>query len=106
MSPAGRSGNASVARASAATVPVTQTSTTGGRRQRCVLRARANGLAPLASTFAALRWDRCRCHPLGHPRRRRGQSIHCPGIGTSGSDSQIDRGRRMTVNATLRSCAR
>jgi hypothetical protein len=31
-------------------------------------------------------------------------SMHCPGIGSS--DSQIDRGRRMTVNATFRSCAR
>jgi len=31
-------------------------------------------------------------------------SMHCPGIGAA--DSQIDRGRRMTVNATLRSCAR
>ena len=26
--------------------------------------------------------------------------MHCPGIGSS--DSQIDRGRRMTVNATFR----
>ena len=33
-----------------------------------------------------------------------GHSIHCPEIGAAGS--QIDRGRRMTVNATLRSCAR
>jgi hypothetical protein len=31
-------------------------------------------------------------------------SMHCPGIGSS--CSQIDRGRRMTVNATFRSCAR
>eukprot|EP01046_Picozoa_sp_COSAG06_P062113 COSAG06_NODE_13887_length_1208_cov_8.634806_1_plen_115_part_10 len=31
-------------------------------------------------------------------------SMHCPGIGSS--DSQIDRGRRMTVNAAFRSCAR
>ena len=31
-------------------------------------------------------------------------SMHCPGIGSS--CSQIDRGRRMTVNAAFRSCAR
>ena len=31
-------------------------------------------------------------------------SMHCPEIGEA--PSQIDRGRRMTVNATLRSCAR
>ena len=34
----------------------------------------------------------------------RPHSMHCPGIGSS--DSQIDRGRRMTVNAAFRSCAR
>jgi hypothetical protein len=31
-------------------------------------------------------------------------SMHCPGIGRC--VSQIDRGRRMTVNAAFRSCAR
>ena len=37
-------------------------------------------------------------------RSARAHSMHCPGIGSS--CSQIDRGRRMTVNAAFRSCAR
>eukprot|EP01046_Picozoa_sp_COSAG06_P047691 COSAG06_NODE_6983_length_2687_cov_5.125966_3_plen_69_part_01 len=38
------------------------------------------------------------------PLAVRTHSMHCPGIGSS--CSQIDRGRRMTVNAAFRSCAR
>ena len=57
--------------------------------------------SPAAAVAATQRGAR-KGTPCTAPRSL--HSIHCPGIGRC--DSQIDRGRRMTVNATLRSCAR